>query len=183
MDSSLPSIDEALRRVRARMAAALASAGRGPTAARLIAVSKRHSPEKIRAAYQAGQRDFGENYAQEQEKAAALQDLKDLRWHFLGHLQSNKAKLVAPLAHWVHSLDSESLARELDRRAIAPLRCLIEINLGGENQKGGIGSPVSRTAAAAVTPLFLPLAARGVDVHSTASWRGPPAFCRVAPAV
>jgi pyridoxal phosphate enzyme (YggS family) len=109
---------------------------------RLVAVSKTKPASAVREAYAAGQRDFGENYAQElAEKAEQLADLPDIRWHFIGHLQSNKAKLVAPIAHLVHTIDSPSLARELAKRAEKlgreRLRVLVEVNVGGEAQKHG----------------------------------------------
>ena len=127
-----------LKRVRAELAAALASAGRAPDSARLVAVSKFHPASAIRAAYAEGQRDFGENYVQElAQKAAALADLSDLRWHMIGHLQRNKARAVVPLAALIHTVHSVELARELDKRANAPLAVLVEVNVGGEAQKSG----------------------------------------------
>lgn len=127
-----------LNRVRARLAAALASAGRAPDSARLIAVSKFHPASAIRAAYAEGQRDFGENYVQElEQKAAELSDLSDLRWHMIGHLQRNKARSVTPLVSLIHTVHSLELARELDKRATTPLSVLVEVNVGGEAQKSG----------------------------------------------
>ncbi|MES1178136.1 MAG: YggS family pyridoxal phosphate-dependent enzyme [Myxococcales bacterium] len=141
-----------LEQVRARLAAALASADRASDGARLVAVSKFQPASAIRAAYAAGQRDFGENYVQElQEKAAELADLTDLRWHMIGHLQRNKARAVAPLASLIHTVHSVELARELDKRAAtvtidgaraflagdARLSVLVEVNVGGEAQKSG----------------------------------------------
>jgi len=127
-----------LNRVRAELAAALASAGRAPDSARLVAVSKLQPASAIRAAYAEGQRDFGENYVQElEQKAAQLADLSDLRWHMIGHLQRNKARVVAPLVSLIHTVHSLELARELDKRANAPLAVLVEVNVGGEAQKSG----------------------------------------------
>ena len=96
----------------------------------------------IREAYAAGQRHFGENYAQEfATKAEALADLTDIQWHFIGHLQSNKAKLIAKYAHVVHTVDRLDLADELTKRVLAAgrtsLDVLIEVNVGGEAQKHG----------------------------------------------
>jgi pyridoxal phosphate enzyme (YggS family) len=112
-----------------------------PASVTLVAVSKTHPPEAIREAYAAGQRHFGENYAQEwRAKADALADLPELVWHFVGGLQTNKVKVLAPRAAWVHTLDREELARELSRRYAAlgaTVRVLIEVNLGGEQQKSG----------------------------------------------
>lgn len=134
-------IAEALARVRDRIDAAARAAGREPTEVKLVAVSKTKPAAMIREAYAAGQRDFGENYAQELEaKAKELADLDELRWHFIGHLQSNKAKVVAPLASVVHTVDSASLAAELAKRAAKHARTLdvlVEVNVGGETQKHG----------------------------------------------
>ena len=139
----MTAIAEALAQVHARIERAAAAASRDPQSVRLVAVSKTKPSEAIREAYAAGQRDFGENYAQElAEKAEQLTDLPDIRWHFIGHLQSNKAKLVAPVAHLVHTVDSPSLARELAKRTEKlgreRLRVLVEVNVGGEAQKHGV---------------------------------------------
>lgn len=135
------SIKDDLEAVRARIAGAAAACGRDPASVRLVAVSKTKPAEAIREAYAAGQRDFGENYAQElAEKAKLLADLEDLRWHFIGHMQSNKAKLIAPIAAVVHSVDAPSLAKELGKRAATAGRtidALVEVNVGGEATKSG----------------------------------------------
>ena len=131
-------VEAGLQRVRSRLAEAVASAGRPIDSVRLIAVSKFQPASAIREAYAAGQREFGENYVQElQEKAAELSELSDLRWHLVGHLQRNKARLVVPIASLIHTVHSAELARELDKRASAELRVLVEVNVGGEAQKGG----------------------------------------------
>lgn len=134
-------IPERLRTVRAQIDEAIARAGRPRDAVRLLAVSKSKPPEAIRAAYAAGQRDFGENYVQEMvDKARLLEDLADLRWHFIGTLQRNKAKHAAQVAEVIHTVDREELALELDRRAAAAnrvLEVLVEVNVGGEESKSG----------------------------------------------
>lgn len=136
------SIAGRLDEVRARVAQAARVAGRAPGSVLLLAVSKTKPLEAVRAAYDAGQRAFGENYAQElAEKADALAALPDLEWHFVGRLQTNKAKLVAARARVVHAVDSERLARELAKRAegrARPLDVLVEVNVGGEASKGGV---------------------------------------------
>lgn len=121
------------------MAAACERAGRPPGDVVLIAVSKTHSPEAIREAWQAGQRDFGENYAQElRDKVRALEDLPEIHWHAIGHLQTNKARYVAGKA-LVHTLDRAELARELVRRAQgAVVEALVEVNVAAEEQKRGV---------------------------------------------
>ncbi len=139
----MSAVADALEVVRTRIDRAAAAAGRDAKTVRLVAVSKTKPAEAIRDAYAAGQRDFGENYARELgEKAGALADLEGIRWHFIGHLQSNKAKVVAPIAHLVHAVDSASLARELAKRFVPresqpKLSVLVEVNVGGEAQKHG----------------------------------------------
>lgn len=137
------SIASSLESVRSRIEAAAKAAGRDPSSVKLVAVSKTKTPEAIREAYAAGQRAFGESYAQElDEKATALGDLKDIEWHFIGHLQSNKAKLVARVAHLVHAVHSRDLATELGKRAAsagrAPLSVLVEVKLSEEATKHGV---------------------------------------------
>jgi pyridoxal phosphate enzyme (YggS family) len=136
------SVRERLAEVHARIERAAHAAGRGPGDVKLIAVSKTKPPEAIREAYASGQRAFGENYAQElAAKAEALADLPDLEWHFIGHLQTNKAKVAARFAHVVHTIDSAAVVRELGKRAgkerSSPLDVLIEVNVGREPQKAG----------------------------------------------
>jgi pyridoxal phosphate enzyme (YggS family) len=140
------SIGDALGAVRASIRASAAGAGRNPAEVRLLAVSKGHPAEAVREAYAAGHRDFGENYVQELVgKARALDDLTDLRWHFIGHLQRNKARDVARLATTIHTVDRVELARELDRRAEAPIDVLVEVNVAAEPQKSGCLPGATRT--------------------------------------
>jgi pyridoxal phosphate enzyme (YggS family) len=145
------SIASRLAEVQGRIEAASVAAGRAPDAARLVAVSKTFPAESIREAYAAGQRDFGENYAQElREKAESLADLTELRWHFIGRVQRNKARWIAPLAYRVHAVDSVEHAQALAGRAAAPLRCLLAVNLGGEASKSGVGEAAALALAHAV---------------------------------
>ncbi|MBK6528089.1 MAG: YggS family pyridoxal phosphate-dependent enzyme [Deltaproteobacteria bacterium] len=141
MTASAEAVRSALDAVRARIDAAARRAGRDPATVALLAVSKTHGPEAVRAAYARGQRDFGENYVQELvPKAAALADLTELRWHFIGHLQTNKCRDVAGLVATVQSVDSERLVRELGRRATAAGRTvgiLVQVNVAREAQKSG----------------------------------------------
>lgn len=130
-----------LARVRERVAKACASAGRPESSVTLVAVSKLKPAALIREAYAAGQRDFGENYAQElRDKAAELADLDGLRWHAIGALQTNKVKYVARVAHAFHALERLDVATELSKRraGMAPLPCYVELNLGGEDTKHGL---------------------------------------------
>ena len=139
------SIAAALNDVRTRLQAAALSAGRDPASVQLVAVSKLQPAAAVREAYAEGQRDFGENYVQELvQKADELRDLPDLRWHLIGHLQRNKARLIVPLTSLVHSVDTAELALELSRRfagialASARLPVLVEVSIAGEEQKHGV---------------------------------------------
>jgi pyridoxal phosphate enzyme (YggS family) len=142
-----------------------ALAARLPPGVTLIAVSKTQPAQAIREAYAAGQRHFGENYAQEwREKAEALADLPDLTWHFIGSLQTNKVKYLAGRVGWVHTVDRPELARELSRRcaaAGASVKVLLEVNLGGEAQKGGC-APADAPALAALVRTLPALDLRGL---------------------
>jgi PLP dependent protein len=128
--------------IRERIASATHRAGRNADDIMLMAVSKTHPPERIREAYQAGLRVFGENRVQEfGDKVSALGDLGDGRWHLIGHLQSNKAAKAAELFTAIDSLDSLKLAEKLNSTAQALgkiLEVLIEINIGGEDAKSGL---------------------------------------------
>jgi pyridoxal phosphate enzyme (YggS family) len=127
--------------VRDRIARACERVGRDPGSVQLIAVSKGHPEETIRAAYAAGLRVFGENYAQElAQKAAALSDLADIRWRFIGHLQRNKVKLIEQARATVDTVDSIRLAETISTRASArdaDVELLLQVNVGGEAQKSG----------------------------------------------
>ena len=152
-------IADGLAQVRARIAAAERAAGRAPGSVRLLAVSKKMTADDVRAALRAGQRDLGENYAQElASKLAALAAdpaAAPVRWHFIGRLQRNKVKLVAGRVALVHAVDTLELAEELARRAggaVQPI--LLAVNLAGEDTKGGVTgetAPAVARALAAVT--------------------------------
>lgn len=110
-----------------------------PEHVKLIAVSKFQSVEKIRVAYEAGHRDFAENYVQEMiEKHEQLP--KDIRWHFIGHLQTNKVKYIVPFVHLIHSVDSLKLLTEIQKQAKKHQRvinCLLQIHIAQEETKFG----------------------------------------------
>jgi PLP dependent protein len=112
-----------------------------PGSVKLLAVSKTKPAEAIRAAWDCGQRSFGENYAQElQDKSETLKDL-DIDWHFIGPLQSNKTRIIAAHAHWVHSIEREKIARRLnDQRPdeLPPINVCLQINISGETSKSGL---------------------------------------------
>jgi PLP dependent protein len=136
------SIAQNLAAVRERLRRACERADRQEEEVTLICVSKKMPPEAIRAAYAAGARDFGENYAQElRDKATALHDLSELRWHFIGPLQRNKVKYVVGRAHLIHSVSALEIVEEIDQRAAAlglKQDLLIQLNLAGEKTKSGI---------------------------------------------
>lgn len=133
-------IGENLEQIRARMTAAARRAGRDPEGVALVAVSKYVPVERIVEAVAAGQLLFGENYLQEaQEKIRQLPS--SLRWHCIGHLQSNKAKLAVDLFHMVETVDRLKLARLLDQHAAEAgrvLPVLVQVNVGREPQKAGV---------------------------------------------
>ena len=138
----MPDIKENVARVQERIASACRRCGRQPEDVKLLAISKTFPAECVRAAYEAGLREFGENRVQEaQAKRPALSDLS-ITWHLVGHLQTNKARTARELFHWVHSVDSFRLAQRLEQSA-APgsgrLPVLLEVNLGGEESKAGVG--------------------------------------------
>ncbi len=126
--------------VQARLGAAAYKAGRDASSIRLVLASKTQPSEAIRAAANAGARDFGENYVQEAiAKRAELSDLTDIRWHLIGHLQTNKVKIAANAFALIHSVDSVRLAEALARAQPSPrVHALIEVNLGGEASKTGV---------------------------------------------
>ena len=128
-----------LRSVQERMAAAAVRAGRDPDEITLVAVTKTRSPAVIQAAYDLGQRHFGENRVEEAEPK--LPDLpQGITWHMIGHIQSRKAKRVAPAFEMIHSVDSVKLTRRLDRACEGrshPLPVLLECNVSGEQAKYG----------------------------------------------
>lgn len=134
------SIAERLSEIRARMADAAARAGRSPSTVRLIAVSKTFPIDAVRAAYDAGQRDFGENRVQEAlQKIAAGADMS-ICWHLIGHLQSNKARKAAEQVSLIHSIDGVDLLRKVDAAATAAsrrLQVLVQVDLAGESTKYG----------------------------------------------
>ncbi len=120
-----------------RIVGACARAGRDPRDVQLLAVTKGHPASVIRDALQAGQLRFGESYAQELEQKHAELSGLPIEWHFVGRLQSNKARAVAQRVSVVHSVDRASLVDALARAAVPGLRVLVQVNSGGELSKGG----------------------------------------------
>ena len=115
----------------------------------LVAVSKTKSVEEIKELYDLGQKDFGENYVQElAEKQSQLP--KDIRWHFIGHLQSNKVKQIAPFIHLVHAVDSLKLLQEINRQGKKNDRvidCLLQVHIAQEETKFGLDENELKTLA------------------------------------
>jgi len=139
--TSEPTIADRLADIHGRIAAAARSAGRDLSSIRLVAVSKTFPIDAIREAYAAGQREFGENRVQEAlQKIASCADL-DIKWHLLGHLQTNKAKKAAPAFSTIHSIDSVELLQKIDSTAADAGRApelLIQVDLSGEATKFGL---------------------------------------------
>lgn len=123
--------------VRRRISSACERAGRGADEVCLIAVSKTHPPESLRAVLEAGQRHFGESYVQEwQKKADELPE--NLKWHFIGHLQSNKARFVAEGIELIHSVDRKSVMKKLNRRSGERVDVLLQVNIADQQSKSGV---------------------------------------------
>ena len=147
-----------LEEVRQRIAKAAVDASRDASTVMLLAVSKTFPAEDVRAAFDAGQRAFGENYVQEAvAKIAELADLRSqIEWHFIGPLQSNKTKVVAENFDWVHSVDRLKIAERLsDQRGgnMAALNVCLQVNVSGEASKSGVTPDEALALARAVAAL------------------------------
>jgi hypothetical protein len=141
-------LERNVTRVRATLATACATRGRAPAEVTLVAVTKYAELDWIRGLYDLGLRDFGESRPQQLVERARLFPT-DVRWHLIGHLQRNKAALVVPHVHTIHSVDSVRLARQLSRDAESlgrSIRALLEVNVSGEAAKDGFGVDDLRTA-------------------------------------
>ena len=138
----MDSIQENLTKVRGRIIKACERSHRPPGDITLVAVTKWLKASILRTAFNCGIRDFGENRVQEaQDKIEELSEIRPhVTWHMVGHVQSNKAKLVTNLFDIVHSVDSVRLARILDQQAQKPLPVLLQVNVSGEATKQGFSS-------------------------------------------
>ena len=149
-------VTENLRKIRDLLAEAAAEAGRSPADVHLLAVSKKQPLEKIVAAADAGQCDFGENIVQEGiDKITKLAE-RALRWHFIGHLQSNKTRAVAEHFDWVHSVDKLKTARRLSEQrpeSLGDLNVCIQVNIDEEDSKSGVPPADVAELASAVAAL------------------------------
>jgi pyridoxal phosphate enzyme (YggS family) len=149
-------IEENLLTVKARIDDAATRAGRDPAQITLIAVSKTVEIERIREAISEGMTVFGENYVQEARTKIEEIGRRGVQWHFIGHLQTNKAKYAVRLFDLIHAVDSIKVAKELDKRGAAAgkvMDCLIEVNISQEESKFGITSEYTRTLAQEMTKL------------------------------
>ena len=135
--------EERLEKVEARIEAACRAAGRARESVRLLAVSKTKPPEAVEEAARCGLRFFGENKVQEVQHKRPL-CAEGLEWHLIGHLQSNKAKVAAPLFHMIHSVDSLKILRTLDAHAEQTLPILLQVNVAGEAAKFGLAPEAVR---------------------------------------
>jgi PLP dependent protein len=134
-------ISENIVRIRQRIAAACTRAKRDPSEVVIIAVSKTFPAAVIQDAVRAGVVDIGENYVQELLRKRAELEQEPVRWHFIGHLQSNKVRQIAPWIAMVHALDTPTVAKEIDRQAARAGRTmdvLVEVNTTGESSKFGL---------------------------------------------
>jgi len=152
----MDTIEKRLQAVKSRIARACAAAGRDPRDLVLVAVSKTFPTDAVRAAHAAGQRDFGENHAQDAvAKIDALADL-DLVWHFIGPIQSNKTRTIAAHFAWVHSIDRLTIAERLAAQRpgqLPPLQACIQVNVSGEATKSGVAPAEAPALARAVAAL------------------------------
>ncbi len=152
----MKNIAQSLTELRHEIATCAREHGRDATAVRLLAVSKKQPLSAIRAALDAGQTDFGENYLQEAlDKITALADSRAC-WHFIGPLQSNKTRAVAEHFDWVHTLDRDRIARRLSEQrpdGQAPLNVCIQVNISAETSKSGIDPATLPELAATVSNL------------------------------
>ena len=131
-------------------------AGRDPADIQLLAVSKKQPLEKIRDAAAAGQRHFGENFVQEGVDKIEALAVADLTWHFIGHLQSNKTRVVAEYFDWVHTIDKIKTARRLSEQRpdhLPPLNICLQVNVDDEDSKAGVTPAALPELAAACVEL------------------------------
>lgn len=168
--ATLVEFSQRLAAVEERILRAVERSGRQRSDVTLLAVSKKFPASALRTAYDAGLRHFGENYVQEfAQKRPELDDLRDARYHLIGHLQSNKAKTAVSLFQTIHTVDSVKLLQKLESAAAEAgmtLDALIEVKLSGEETKAG--------AAEADIPAILEAAAICAKVHVTGLMTMPP---------
>ena len=172
----METIADRLERAQQKLEQACQEANRASNTVKLLAVSKTKPVSDIVLAYEAGQRMFGENYVQEGvEKVQSLADYKDIQWHFIGPLQSNKTKLVAEHFDWMQSIDRLKIAQRLNAQRPfykAPLNICIQVNIDNESTKSGVTADQVLALAAQISELenlqlrglmAIPLAAENND--------------------
>ena len=162
---NVPDLHQNISRIRNRLSKAIDAAQREQDSVKLIAVSKTKPAEAIKAAYDTGQRDFGENYVTEAiEKMSILEPL-DICWHFLGPLQSNKTRLVAANFDWIHSVDRIKIAKRLNEQrpdSLPPLKVCLQVNIPAEPTKSGLASEAELLDLALAVSEMDRLALRGI---------------------
>lgn len=150
-------VTDNFRKIQDLLAKAAVDAGRSAEQIRLLAVSKKHPVRAILEAYSAGQRDFGENFVQEGLDKIAAVNRDDVIWHFIGHLQANKTRVVAEHFQWVHTVDRMKIARRLSEQRphdADDLNVCIEVNIDEEENKSGVA--VSELPELAIAVAALP---------------------------
>jgi pyridoxal phosphate enzyme (YggS family) len=149
-------VTENLALIKDLLAFSAVEAGRKPDAVALLAVSKKQPVSSILAAAAAGQRDFGENFVKEGLEKINKTRGQNLTWHFIGHLQTNKSRLVAENFDWVHTIDKLKTARRLSEQrpeTLAPLNVCLQVNVDDEESKSGVAPEALPELAAAVAEL------------------------------
>ncbi|MGA9364670.1 MAG: YggS family pyridoxal phosphate-dependent enzyme [Bacteroidota bacterium] len=149
-------IAENVQHVRERIQKACERSKRDPQGVRLIAVTKTFDASRVREAAEFGVSDFGENFVQELREKRAEVNNPAIRWHFVGHLQSNKVKYIADFIHLIHSVDHRSVAEEIDKRGAKVGRIkdvLVEVNTSGEQTKFGIKPEETLEFVKSIAPL------------------------------
>lgn len=151
-------VTQCILEARARLEKALQTSKRNADSAQVLAVSKTKPATLVRAAWQSGQRAFGENYLQEAlDKQQALSDLTDIEWHFIGPIQSNKTRAIAEHFAWVHTVEREKIARRLSEQRpdeLGALDVCLQVNISGEASKAGVAP--QELLALAETVIALP---------------------------
>lgn len=172
------SVGERLEQVKSRVRSACAAHGRDPASVHVLAVSKLHDIHAIRAAYDHGQRDFAENYAQ--EALGKLDQLASLpvAWHFIGRIQTNKLKLLANRFAVIHSVDRLEVAEKLNALTRERQDIFLQFNVAAESSKGGADEAGLRALAAAVVSQCPRLRLRGVMVMPPLDQPARPFFAR-----
>ena len=149
-------VTENFRRIQDLLAKAAMEAGRRPETVHLLAASKTQSPETVLELASAGQRDFGENFAKEGIEKMTATGRDDLVWHFIGHIQSNKTRVIAEHFAWVHTLDRLKIAERLSKQRpfyADELNVCIEVNIDDEEGKSGVTAAGALQLAQAITEL------------------------------